>query len=72
MDYKDAFLKLLKHPLTVILFAGLVVAVLYHTMSPYQNCVRTFSVDENRFATAEKNLNRNKPIILKCLERTSW
>ena len=44
MDYKDAFLKLLKHPLTVILFAGLVVAVLYHTMSPYQNCLRSESL----------------------------
>ena len=42
MDYKGALLKLLKHPLTLIVCAGLVVVGLYYLMSPYQGCLRHY------------------------------
>ena len=42
MDEKDAFFELLKHPLTLIVCASVVVAVLYHLMSPYRECLRIY------------------------------
>jgi len=60
MDDKDAFFALLKHPLTLIVCAALVVLALYYIMSPYQECLRIF-----QYAGESRSEQT-------CIEMTNW
>ena len=64
MDDKYPLDKLLKHPLSMVTYAAIVVVILYYIMSPYQKCTRWLNQTDPELGKAG--------VTQICLGRTSW